>query len=306
MPDLKDIRTFCEVVEGGSLTRAGERLAISKSMVSRRLARLEAELGVSLLARSTRGLSLTEAGDDFRPHALRMVAEMQAARKSLSRDGRVSGRLRLTGPVSFGATHLAPVLAGLAIRNPDLEIVASFSDRVVDLVSEGFDVAIRLGTLANSALIARRIAPVRAVVVAAPAYLARAGVPQTPEALAGHEAVPHGDQVWQLIRPDGRVASVRPRGRFRADSGAAELAAVVAGLGVAVMPRFMVAAAIARGEVVTLLDDHAVPEAGLYIVRPPPADPVPLKIRVLTDAVIAQFGHDDWDLGPAGGRTWQP
>lgn len=302
MPDLEDIRTFCEVIERGSLTRAGERLGISKSMVSRRLSRLEAELGVSLVARSTRGLSLTEAGGDFRPHAERMVAAMQAGRDALSRDGRVSGQLRLTVPEAFGATHLAPLLAQLVLRHPDLEVVASFSDRLVDLVGEGFDAAVRLGNLADSTLIARRIAPVRAVTVAAPSYLARAGVPETAEALADHETVPHGDLVWQFRAPDGRVVGVRPRGRFRADSGAAELAAVIAGLGIAVMPRFLAAEAIGRGELVTVLDAYRVPEAGLYIVRPPPADPVPLKIRVLTEAVIARFGHDDWDLGPVGGR----
>lgn len=305
MPDLEDIRTFCEVIDGGSLTRAGQQLGISKSMVSRRLARLEAELGVPLVARSTRGLSLTESGQDFRPHAERIMAEMQAARDALSRQGTVSGRLRLTAPLSFGATHLAPLLAELAVRNPDLEVVASFSDRFVDLVGEGYDAAVRLGALTDSTLIARRIAPVRAVTVASPAYVARAGAPETPEALAQHDSVPHGDTPWSFRQPDGRVVSVRPRGRFRANSGAAELAAVVAGLGVAVMPRFLVAPALARAEVVTVLDDYEVPEAGLYIVRPPPADPLPAKVKALTDAVVARFGPD-WDLGPTGGRVWQP
>lgn len=294
MPELEDIRAFAEVVDSGSLTRAGARLGMSKSMVSRRLARLEAELGTPLLARTTRGLSLTEAGSDFRPHAERMLAEMQAARDALSRQGEASGRLRLTGPVSFGNTHLGPVLAELAVRHPRLEISASFSDRVVDLVGEGFDVAVRLGELADSSLIARRIAPIRAVLVASPAYLARRGIPQTPEDLAGHDAIPHGDSVWQFRR-DGQSFGLRPRGRFTADSGPVELAAVVAGLGIAVMPAFLAGPALARGEVVRLLADCRIPEAGLYVVRPPPAEPVPMKIRVLTDILVERFGGGDWD-----------
>ncbi|HVH01509.1 MAG TPA: LysR family transcriptional regulator [Amaricoccus sp.] len=294
MPDLDDIRAFTEVVDSGSLTRAGVRLGMSKSMISRRLARLEEELGARLLARTTRGMSLTEAGADFRPYAERMVAELQSARDALSRQGEATGRLRLAAPISFGAMHLGPVLAELAVRNPNLAISTSYSDRMVDLVGEGFDAAVRLGTLSDSSLIARRIAPVRALAVASPGYLARAGTPRTPDELAGHETVPHGDQVWQFRR-DGRSFAHRPRGRFTADSGAAELAAVVAGLGIAIMPAFLVGPALERGELVRLLDDYAIPEAGMYVVRPPPAEPVPMKLKVLTDILVERFGGDDWD-----------
>ena len=190
--------------------------------------------------------------------------------------------------------HLGPVLAELAVRNPNLAISTSYSDRMVDLVGEGFDAAVRLGTLSDSSLIARRIAPVRALAVASPGYLARAGTPRTPDELAGHETVPHGDQVWQFRR-DGRSFAHRPRGRFTADSGAAELAAVVAGLGIAIMPAFLVGPALERGELVRLLDDYAIPEAGMYVVRPPPAEPVPMKLKVLTDILVERFGGDDWD-----------
>jgi DNA-binding transcriptional LysR family regulator len=297
MPDLEDIRTFCEVVDSGSLTRAGLRLGMSKSMVSRRLARLEAELGTPLVARTTRGLSLTEAGSDFRPYAQRMVAELEAARDALSRPGEAAGRLRITAPLSFGNAHLAPVLAELALRHSRLEISTSYSDRTVDIVGEGFDVAVRMGDLPDSSLIARRIAPVRAVMVASPGYLARRGTPRTPADLAGHEAVVHGESVWKF-RHAGRIITFRPRGRFVSDSGFAEVAAVVAGLGLNVMPAFLVGPAIARGDLVTLLDDYEIPAAGLYLVRPPPADPVPNKIRALTDIMVEKFGGDDWDRCP--------
>jgi DNA-binding transcriptional LysR family regulator len=294
LPDLDDIRAFTEVAESGSLTRAGTRLGMSKSMVSRRLARLEAELGTPLLARTTRGMSLTEAGTDFRPFAQRMVADLESARDAISRQGEATGRLRLTAPLSFGSSHLAPVLAELAVRHPRLEINTSYSDRIVDLVGEGFDAAVRLGNLADSSLIARRIAPMHAVLVASPAYLARAGTPRTPAELAGHEAVPHGDAVWQFLR-DGRRYTHRPRGRFTADSGPGELAGVVAGLGIAVMPAFLAGPAVDRGELVTLLDDYEIPPAGIYVVRPPPAEPVPMKIRALTDIMLEKFGSSDWD-----------
>ena len=294
MPDLEDIRAFSEVADSGSLTRAGARLGMSKSMISRRLARLEGELGAPLLARTTRGMSLTEAGRDFRPYAERMVAELEAARDALSRQGEATGRLRLSAPISFGASHLAPVLAELAVRHPQLAISTSYSDRVVDLVGEGFDAAVRLGNLADSGLIARRIAPLHAVMVASPAYLARAGTPRTPAELARHEAVPHGDTVWEFVR-DGRRFSHRPRGRFTADSGPAELAGVVAGLGVAAMPAFLAGPALARGELVSILDDYEIPPAGIYVVRPPPAEPVPLKVKVLTDIMLERFDDPDWD-----------
>jgi DNA-binding transcriptional LysR family regulator len=300
MPDLEDIQAFTEVVVSGSMSRAGVRLGMSKSMVSRRLARLEEELGTPLLARTTRGMSLTEAGSDFLPYAERMVAELQSARDALSRKGEAAGRLRVTAPTSFGITHLAPVLAELALRHPRLEVVASYSDRIVDVVGEGFDAAIRMGNLSDSSLIARRIAPVRAIMVASPAYLARAGTPESPADLAAHETVLHGDQAWPLRR-DGRDFTVRPRGRFTADNGQAEMAAVVAGLGIALMPAFLAGPAILRGEVVRLLEDYRVPEGGLYIVRPPPAEPVPNKIKALTAILLERFGGDDWD-GCAGRR----
>lgn len=300
MPHLDDIRAFTEVVASGSLTRAGVRLGMSKSMISRRLGRLETDLGVPLLARTTRGMSLTEAGADFRPYAERIVAEIDAARDVLSRQGEATGRLRLAAPMSFGSSHLAPVLAELAVRNPKLEINASYSDRRVDVVGEGFDAAVRIGALADSSLIARRIAPIRAVLVASPAYLAERGMPRTPADLADHDALPHGDQSWSFRR-DGRTTTFRPRGRFIADSGMAELAAVLAGLGIAAMPTFLAGPAVRRGEIVTLLDDYEIPAVGLYVLRPPPAEPVPHKVRVLTEIMVEHFGNDDWDHCPRRG-----
>ncbi len=133
-----------------------------------------------------------------------------------------------------------------------------------------------------------------ALLVASPAYLARAGIPRTPADLAGHEAVPHGDNVWTFVR-EGRRYSHRPRGRFTADSGTGELAGLVAGLGIAMMPAFLAGPAVERGELVTLLEDYEIPPVGMYVVRPPPAEPVPMKVKVLTDIMVEKFGNPDWD-----------
>jgi DNA-binding transcriptional LysR family regulator len=297
LPDLDDIRIFTEVVDSGSLSRAGERLGMSKSMVSRRLARLEEELGLPLLARTTRGMSLTEAGADFRPYAERMVAELESARDALSRQGDATGRLRLAAPLSFGNTHLGPVLAELALRHPRLGIDTHYSDRMVDIVGDGFDAAVRMGSLPDSTLIARRIAPMRAMLVASPGYLARRGTPLTADDLAGHDTIPYRATVWQFRR-DGRRASFRPRGRFTADSGPPQVDAVVAGLGIAMIPAFLAGPALRRGEIVRLLGDYEIPEAGLYVVRPPPAEPLPMKVKVLTDILVEKFGDGDWEGCP--------
>lgn len=295
--ELDDIRAFVEVAEAGGFGRAGMRLGLSKSMVSRRVARLEAELGAQLLSRTTRGVAVTEAGVEFKDHAERVLAELDAARDALAQRGdEIVGSLRVAAPLSFGMSHLAPVLAELAARHPKLQVDASYSDRFVDLIGERYDVAVRVGTLADSSLVARKIAPIKVAVVASPAYLAAHGAPLRPEDLSGCEALMQGSEVWRF--QDGRkTITLRPGGRFKADNGQALLAAVAAGLGVAMLPTFLAGPAIERGEVVPLLMDYPMPEAGLYVVRPPPAGHMPGKVRALTELLIERFGGKPyWDV----------
>lgn len=295
MLDLEDVRTFVEVAESGGLTQAARRLDLSKSMISRRLSRLEDELGAQLLARTTRGVALTEAGATFRRHAETLLAGAEAARAAVAQGEEVTGRLRIAAPLSFGATHLSSVLTELAHRHPRLEIQASFSDRVVDLVGERFDAAIRIGRLADSSLVARKIATITAGVVASPGYLAAHGTPQRPEDLASHAAVGQPDEVWRF-GSGPRALAIRPKARFQADSGQALLAAVTSGLGIAVLPTFLCGHAIAAGELSLLLQDHPIPEAGLYVVRPPPADHAPRKVQALTQLMLEHFGGEpSWD-----------
>ena len=287
--EIEDIQAFVAVADAGGLSPAAGRLGVSKSIVSRRLARLEKSLGATLLTRNTRGAALTEAGATFREHAARIAAEADAARDALSPNGSVRGRLRVALPLSFGATHFAPVLAQLAARYPELEIQASFSDRLVDLVSEGFDAAIRLGVLDDSNLVARRIAPFGGKLVASPDYLAKHGAPHNVDELLEHATINRINDEWPLMH-DGERITVHPRNtRFTADNGAALVPAVLAGLGIALMPNFLVNEHLQSGALVEVMPDYPMPEAGVYVVRPPGGS-APCKVRVLIDIMVERFG----------------
>lgn len=288
MIDLEDLRTFVEVADAGGVTAAARRLGLAKSIVSRRLVRLEEELGVQLLSRTTRGAALTEAGATFREHASRMTAELDIARDAISPEGDVRGRLRIAAPLTFGPTHLAPVLAELARRHPRLQVHAAYADRFVDLVGEGFDAAVRVGYLSDSNLIVRRIAPIRGQYVASPAYIAAHGAPKTPEDLQHHEALMQGTEPWRMMS-GGKIITVRVQGRFKADNGEALVAAALAGIGIGAVPDFLIDAHIASGALVPVLIDYPPPEAGLYVVRPP-GDFPPRKVRALIDILLEKFG----------------
>src|SRR5688500_4684710 len=214
--DIEDLQTFVEVADAGGVSPAARRLGVSKSIVSRRLLRLEADLGTQLLARTTRGAALTEAGATFREHAARICAEMDIARETILPAGDLRGLLRIATPLTFGPTHLAPVLAELALRHPLLHVHARYSDRFVDIVAEGFDCAIRVGYLSDSNLIARRIAPLCGKLVASPDYVRTHGAPETPEQLVTHQVLMQGTESWRFIDGD-RTISVHPQGRFKAD-----------------------------------------------------------------------------------------
>ena len=299
MSELDDIRAFVEIVDAGSLSRAARRLGLSKSIVSRRLARLESNLGGRLLSRTTHGISPTEVGAEFKRSAERILADLDEACGAVAQRGdEVIGLLRIAVPLSFGLRHVAPLLVELASRHPKLRIDAAYAERAVDLVAEGFDAAVRLGRLKDSSLIARRIAPIRRAVVASPGYLARHGCPETPGDLARHEFLMRPDQsnsaVWQF-RAGQRLISVRPEGRFKADNGEAILQAAIAGLGIAALPTFLVSPCIESGALVALLPSYPLTEAGLFLVRPP-GSPIPGKVRALTDLLLERFGGEPyWD-----------
>lgn len=298
MSELDDLRSFVEVVESGGFNRAAKRLGVSKSIVSRRIARMEADLGTRLITRTTRGISPTEAGLEFKLRSERILAEFDEAREAVAQQaGEVVGRLRLSAPMSFGIRHIAPVLAELAKRHPRLEMEVSYNDRLSDLIAERFDAAIRIGALRDSSLVARRIAPARSVVVASPDYLARNGYPKTPEDLAAHECLIYtgrSDPDWHF-GVGKRSVTVRAHGRLRTDSGDVIVGWAIAGLGISNTPTFLVGEAIDSGALVPLLLDYPTQEFGIYVVRPP-GSYVPGKVRVLIDTLVERFGGvPDWD-----------
>jgi len=286
--DIEELRTFVDVADAGGVSAAALRLGVAKSIVSRRLARLEAELGVQLLVRTTRGAALTEAGVAFRDHAARVCAEIDAAREAIMPAGDLRGRLRVAVPLTFGPTYFVPILAEMARRHPRLQIHTFCSDRFVDLVAEGYDCAIRVGYLPDSDLIARRVGPIHGRLVASPAYIAAHGAPETPDELLAHEALMQGNESWQFLDGD-RVVTVRPQGRFKADSGAALLAAAAAGIGIGYLPDALTHDHLASGALVPVMTRFPPPPAGAYVVRPPGRHPA-RKIRVLTELLIEYCG----------------
>jgi DNA-binding transcriptional LysR family regulator len=286
--DIEELRTFVEVADAGGVTSAARRLGVSKSIVSRRLHRIEDQLGVQLLARTTRGASLTEAGATFRDHAARVCAEMDVARETILPNGDLRGRLRIAVPLTFGPTHFAPVLAEMARRHPQLHVHAAYSDRFVDLITEGFDCAIRVGYLQGSNLIAKRVGPIYGKLVASPSYIRAHGSPERPDEIIGHQALMQGTDSWQF--EDGSdIVTVYPQGRFKADNGTALAAAAAAGLGVAWLPDCVTHEYIASGALVQIMTRYPPPSAAAYVVRPRGQHPE-RKVRILTDLLIEYFG----------------
>ncbi|WP_068677885.1 MULTISPECIES: LysR family transcriptional regulator [unclassified Variovorax] len=295
--DIEELQTFVEVADAGGVSSAALRLGVSKSIVSRRLFRLEAELGVQLLARSTRGAALTEAGATFRDYAARVCAEIDVARETILPAGELRGRLRVSAPLSFGPTHFASAFAEMARRHPQLHIQTCYSDRFVDLIAEGYDCAIRVGYLQDSNLIARRIGPIYGKLVASPEYVKLHGSPETPEELVAHEALMQGTEAWQLMDGD-KVITVRPQGRFKADNGTALVSAAIAGLGIAYLPDWLTHEYVASGQLVPIMTRHPPPPAGAYVIRPPGQHPA-RKIRVLTELLIEHCNRSPHPAGAA-------
>lgn len=288
MFDFEDLQTFVAVADAGGVTPGARRLGLSKSIVSRRLMRLEEQLGVQLLARTTRGAALTDAGATFREHAVRVVAELEAAREAVSSDGALRGLLRVTAPLSFGPTHLAPLFAEFALAHPHLRLQVSYSDAVIDLVGEGYDAAVRIGYLADSTLVARRIASVPVRIVASPAYIAAHGAPKIPEDIAKHEALLFRTEPWPMsVR--GKTVQIHARGRFKADNGVALVEAAAAGLGITMAPAFLTDDRIASGSLVALLREYEPPEVAIYVVRPP-GTRTPRNVAAMIDFFAQRLG----------------
>lgn len=285
--DIDDLRTFVEVADAGGVSSAARRLGVAKSIISRRLLKLETQLGVQLLARTTRGAAVTEAGAALREYAARIVAEFDAARDAIVPDGDLRGRFRIAAPISYGPTHIAPVLAEMGRRHPLLHIHASYSDRIVDLIGEGFDCAIRVGHLQSSNFIAKRVGSIHGKLVASPGYVSTHGAPEAPHEILAHESLMQGAETWRFM--DGQKSiMVNPQGRFKADNPVALAAAAVAGLGLGYLSDSVIDEHIKSGALVSVMHRYPPVPAGIYIVRPQSQHPA-RKIGVLTDILVDWF-----------------
>ena len=300
MDRIEAIEAFVQVVDAGGISAAATRLRVAKSVVSRRLADLEAHLGTRLLHRTTRRMTLTDAGQAFLDRARTLLADLAEAEEAAAQaHTQLRGRLRLAAPLSFGVAHLTPALTAFMLAYPSIRLETSFSDRQVDLVAEGVDLAIRIGRPADSSLVGRRLAPIRQIVCASPAYWDRHGRPGTAADLAGHMALRYAQvpdvAIWRYRDPDGRSGRVPVPIRLLADNGDLLREAALAGLGVIVEPTFIVYRDIAEGRLEPVLTDHTWSVAALTALWPP-VPKLPRRVRVLVDFLADRFGeHPYWD-----------
>ena len=298
-PDIIDIIAFVRVTETGAFARAAEQMGIAKSILSRRVARLEQALGAKLLTRTAQGAQPTEIGRLYFERASNILAELEAAQEVVAEQvTQVAGLIRLAAPLSFGTQYLAPALADFAEVHPRVELDVSLEDRRVDLVGGGFDLAIRIGSLADSTLVARRITTVTAVVVASPAYLDRTGRPTHPRHLQGRDLLVYSNispgQQWRL-KAGADYETIRGPVRLRADNGDLLREAACAGLGIAVLPTFIASPALRAGKLEAVLLDYPLEETGLHVVMPP-GRAVTARVRALVDFLVARFGPQPiWD-----------
>lgn len=293
MDRFSEIRAFVTVAEQGSFVAASERLGLSRAMVTKLVSALEARLGVRLMHRTTRRLSLTSEGESYLGEASALLSELDALDARLSQGAtRPAGRLRVTAPVSFGQRFLGTAVTAFHAQHPDIDIELSLNDRRVDLVEEGYDLALRITRMGDSSLIARRLVPVSDVVCASPDYLERRGTPLKPEDLSIHNCLIYTltDQAgsWAYRDAGGSEHRVRVQGSLRANNGDLLLDAAIRGLGVTQQPRFLLTDALESGQLVQILQDYRWMDLDLYAVYPVRRY-VPGKVRVFVDFLQTFF-----------------
>jgi DNA-binding transcriptional LysR family regulator len=292
LPDFEALAIFAKVVELRSFAAAASELALSKATVSKAVSRLEERLGARLFNRTSRRLALTDAGQRLATRAARLLADgEEAENETLAQSTAPRGLVRLAVPMSFGVKAVAPLLPEFLSQYPDVSIDLHLSDATVDLIGEGFDAGLRIARLPDSSLIARRLCGMPRYTVAAPAYLKRHGRPTHPMHLAEHKCFGYAylsSNVWHYTNAAGEQASVRPAGQLRVNNGEAVMPALIAGLGIADLPDFIVGEAIASGEVEVILKGWKQPEAAVHLVTPP-GGPRPARVEVLAEFLTKHF-----------------
>ena len=291
MNKFDDLEVFAQVVSAGSLSAAGRELGLSPAVVSKRLRRLEERIGTRLIQRTTRQISLTEAGQGYYERIVAVLAGIEEAEAFVTRRSQQArGLLKVSAPSTFGRLHIAPHLKAFMGANPDLSVSLSLTDRYVDIVAEGFDIAIRIGELSDSSLVARQLAPVRRILCAAPSYIAENGMPENIGELDGHVCLPpHNNEPWKLEGPDGPLL-YRPSGPLMTDSSEVIRESLISGLGVALRSTWDISQELKDGKLVQVLPDYRgsrnVAVYAIYASR----RFLPTKVRVFVDYLAELYG----------------
>ncbi|MGY5808945.1 LysR family transcriptional regulator [Rhizobium sp. LEGMi198b] len=297
MTNLGDLEVFAKVVATGSMSHASKLLGFSPAVVSKRIKRLEDRLGTRLLQRTTRQMTLTEAGLGFHDRVVNILAGIEEAEFYISgRTTDLTGALRLSAPTSFGRMHVAPHLKGFMDSNPNVVVQLILNDGFSNLVADGYDLAIRVGELSDSSLIARRLAPVRRILCASPAYLETHGVPQSVEDLESHRCLPaHNGDPWRLVGPGGAIV-IRPEASLTTNSSEVVREAAIAGIGIALRSTWDIGAELRAGALVRVLPEiegsHNITVSAVY----PSRHFLPAKVRAFIDYLAGVYGpHPYWE-----------
>ena len=301
MDRFENMGAFIRVVEAGSISGAADRLGVAKSAVSRRLKELEEHLGVELFHRTTRQMNLTDTGRAFYHQAVRILDDVLEAELATSQaHGTLKGSLKIALPSSFGLMHIGPVINDFLKEHPQVEFDLDFNDREVDLIQEGFDLAIRIANLPDSSLIARRFAPVKTVMCASPDYLEQMGIPQSPDELIEHQCLVYSllrdFEYWHLSDAKGNEVKTKIRPYLKASTGEFIRDAAVAGLGIVLIPTFIAYKEIERGTLVPVLNDYKPPQINAYAIYPQTRH-LSQRVRTFVDLLVKRFeGTPYWDL----------
>ncbi|ARP88734.1 LysR family transcriptional regulator [Bordetella genomosp. 9] len=303
MDRFKQLQTFVDVASLGSLSAAARAEGVAPAMIGRRIDALESRLGVKLLVRSTRRISLTAEGSALLEDAQRILRDLNESESLVAQgSARPTGLLRVTAPAGFGRRHVAPLLPGYAERYPDVGVTLDLSDRLADLIEERYDCAVRIGDLGNSGMVAVRLADNQRVVVAAPAYLRRHGTPRVPADLANHHCLSFGSQGNQprgwLFRVNGQVAAYRVSGRLECSDGSVLHQWTLAGCGLAWRSMWEVRQDLESGRLETVLDEYRAPPNGIYAVLPERKH-IPARVRAFVDMLREAYADPAYWAAPA-------
>lgn len=300
MNRFENMDTFIKVVETGSISAAADKLLVAKSAVSRRLKDLEAHLGVELFHRTTRQMNLTETGREFYHHAVRIIEDtIEAERLVSDAHSTLRGSIKMTLPLSFGLMHLAPAIHDFAALHPEIEFNLDFNDREIDLIEQGFDLAIRIARLPDSSLIARRVTEIRVVVCASPDYLKKNGTPEEPAELDHHQCLVYNlmsdQEHWHFFDDQQKQIKTRIRAFLKASNGEFLRDAAINGLGITLIPTFLIYQELANGSLVTLFDHYHFPAINAYAVYPQTRY-LSRRVRTFVEFLVERFaGTPYWD-----------